>query len=76
MSTDGVAGYISATEAAGELDISESRVRRLAQAGLIQGAVNFQGRWLIPSPVVRLKAPMGPSDRPGIELQEDHNAAD
>ena len=64
----GVPGYVSVTQAAKQLDVSEQMVRSLARRGLLQGAINFQGRWLIPSPVVRLKAPMGPTDRPGVEL--------
>ena len=66
----GVPGYVSVADAALYLKVSEDMVRRLARRGLLQGAVNFQGRWLIPSPVIRVKAPMGPSNRPGVDLRK------
>ena len=37
--------------AARDLGISEQRVRKLARAGRIRGAVQHGGRWLIPTPV-------------------------
>ena len=46
--------YISVPEAAIELGLSVSRILRLCQHGLIQGAWKRNHKWAIPSPVVRL----------------------
>ena len=46
--------YITLHEAAIELGLSISRVRKLCQRGLIRGAHRNPYRWVMPSPVVRL----------------------
>lgn len=49
--------YIAVPEAASELGLSVSRVLRLCQHGLIQGAWKKNHKWAIPSPVVRRDRP-------------------
>ena len=74
--------WLSARQAAEAMDppVTQPTMNRLLNRGLIQGAVQVDGRWLIPAPVVRLKAPRGPKNRPGVETesndQEDSNGTE
>ena len=44
-------GGVTVRQAANELGVSERRVRQLARAGRVQGAVKMGQGWLIPRPV-------------------------
>ena len=61
--------YVSSREAALELGISIRTVQSLASRGLILGAIRLgdgpRAHWMIPSPVVRIRAARGPRRRPG-----------
>ena len=61
--------YVSAKEAAVEIKVSTRTLQSLAARGLIDGAVRLgggpRGPWMIPSPVVRVRADSGPKNRPG-----------
>lgn len=56
--------YLTTKQAAEDLGLEESHIRRLCGQGIIEGAVRVGGRWLIPSPVQykRLRAPKGGTD--------------
>ncbi len=61
--------WVSSREAAEELDISLRTLQDLLARGMIQGARRLgTGRrspWIIPSPVIRIRADRGPQRRPG-----------
>ena len=61
--------YVSSREAAIELGISIRRVEALASNDLILGAIKLgdgpRAHWMIPSPVIRIRANYGPRRRPG-----------
>ena len=48
---------VSSADAANELRLTESMIRRLCRQELIQGAEKKGRDWWIPSPVVRLERP-------------------
>ena len=47
--------YATLAEAAAELGLEESWVRRLCAAGRIEGAFKLGRDWLIPRPIVRVR---------------------
>ena len=62
-------GYVSSAEAAEQLGVSLRTVQSLLARGLIVGATRLgrgpRAPWIIPSPVVRIRADRGPRRRPG-----------
>ena len=56
--------YVTVMDAAVELGLDSSQVRRLCGAGRIQGAEKWGRDWRIPSPVVRLPGPPRGGYRP------------
>ena len=56
--------FITPEQAAPMLGLSEDAVRRLCKQGRIKGAMSLSGRWLIPSPPVRLAGPRKAKGRP------------
>ena len=61
--------WVSSREAAGELNISLRTLQDLLARGMIVGARKLgtgpRAHWLIPSPVIRIRADRGPQRRPG-----------
>ena len=61
--------WVSSREAATELGISLRTLQALLVRGLIVGARRLgtgpRAHWLIPSPVIRIRADRGPKRRPG-----------
>ena len=62
-------GYVSSKEAAEQMGVSLRTVQSLLARGLIVGAVRLgtgpHAPWVIPTPVVRIRADRGPRRRPG-----------
>ena len=56
-------GWVTAQEAAKELGIEQSVLRRLCIKRRIVGAEKVAGVWLIPTPVKRIRAAKGPPGR-------------
>lgn len=54
--TNSEISLIGTAEAALELGVDESYVRRLCRNGRIEGAVQIDGKWYVPSPVRVTKA--------------------
>ena len=61
--------WVSSREAAAELNISLRTLQDLLVRGLIVGARRLgtgpRSPWIIPSPVIRIRADRGPRARPG-----------
>ena len=61
--------WVSSREAAAELGISLRTLQALLVRGLILGARRLgtgpRAHWIIPSPVIRIRADRGPRRRPG-----------
>ena len=61
--------YLSSAEAAEQLGVSVRTLQSLLARGLIVGATRLgtgpRAPWIIPSPVVRIRADRGPKRRPG-----------
>ena len=61
--------WVSSREAATELGISLRTLQALLVRGLIVGARRLgagpRAPWIIPSPVIRIRADRGPQRRPG-----------
>ena len=64
-------GWATAQEAAKELGIEQSVLRRLCIKGRIVGAEKVAGIWLIPTPVKRIRAAKGPPGRGVTEEGKD-----
>ena len=58
---------LSVNDAAAELGVTGSLVRRLCRAGRIAGAKKVGGHWVITSPITRI----APSARPRRERKEE-----
>ena len=67
--------WVSSKEAAREIGVSHRMAQSLLARGLIAGARRVgdgpRARWAVPSPVVRIRAPRGPRNRPGFSVQPE-----
>ena len=72
--------WVSSREAAGELNIALRTLQDLLARGMIVGARRLgtgpRAPWIIPSPVIRIRADRGPQRRPGTprHMLEDYQS--
>ena len=65
MKLDG--DYLTVRETAILLGIHTSRVLRLCQGGMLDGAVKLSGIWMIPAPPRRIAAGKGPAPKTTVQ---------